>query len=152
MINVVFVCLGNICRSPMAEVVFKNMLKEEGLEDKVFVDSAATSTYERGNPTHEGTQKRLAKEGLNADGIISRQINEKDLKADYIVAMDESNIGNIEEFIGNRESGEVKKLLAYAGRDDDIADPWYTGNFDVTYDDVVEGCKALLEEIKTNHF
>lgn len=152
MIKVVFVCLGNICRSPMAEVVFKDMLEKEGLADKVSVDSAATSTYELGNPTHEGTQKRLAKENLNADGITSRQIDQSDLKADYIVAMDDSNIENIQDFIGNQESGEVKKLLAYAGKEDDIADPWYTGNFDVTYDDVVEGCKALLKEIKQKHF
>lgn len=152
MINVLFVCLGNICRSPMAEVVFKDMLEKEGLADHVHVDSAATSTYEIGNPTHEGTVKRLAQEGLSAEGIRSRQINDGDLNADYIVAMDASNIDNILTFIDGRESGEVKKLLAYAGRDEDIADPWYTGNFDVTYDDVTEGCRALLEEIKATHF
>lgn len=152
MINVLFVCLGNICRSPMAEVVFKDMLEKEVLADKVSVDSAATSSYEVGNPAHQGTKERLAEEGLSADGLTSRQLNDRDLEADYIVAMDSSNIENIEDFIDGRNSGEVRKLLSYAGRDDDIADPWYTGNFDVTYDDVVEGCTALLEEIKETHF
>lgn len=152
MINVLFVCLGNICRSPMAEVVFNDMLEKEGLAGKVSVDSAATSSYEVGNPTHEGTVERLAKEGLSAEGIRSRPLNDNDLDADYIVAMDSSNIENIKDFIDGRNSGKVRKLLSYAGRDDDIADPWYTGNFDVTYDDVVEGCRALLEEIKEKHF
>lgn len=136
----------------MAEVVFNDLLEKEGLADKVKVDSAATSTYEIGNPTHQGTQKRLAQEGLNADGITARQINTEDLEADYIVAMDESNLEDLQDFIQGRETKQVRKLLSYAGRDDDIADPWYTGNFDVTYDDVLEGCQALLEEIKAQHF
>lgn len=136
----------------MAEVVFNDLLEKEGLADQVEVDSAATSSYEIGNPTHPGTQKRLAEEGLNADGIRSRQLDDSDLDADYIVAMDESNIGDIKDFVGGRQTGQIQKLLAYAGRDDDIADPWYTGNFDVTYDDVLEGCQALVEKIKAEHF
>lgn len=152
MIKVLFVCLGNICRSPMAEAIFNEMLKEEGLDDQVQVDSAGTSDYEEGNPAHPGTKDRLAQEGISAEGLVSRPLSDEDLEADYIVAMDQSNIDNILAFKDDRPSGEIKKLLAYAGVEDDIADPWYTGNFDVTYDDVVKGCKALLEEIKERHF
>ena len=152
MIKVVFVCLGNICRSPMAEVVFKDLLEKEGLADQVQVDSAGTSSLEEGNPAHQGTQNRLAQEGLSAEGLHSRPIDQNDLEADYIVAMDQSNVNDILAYISGQPAGQVKKLLAYAGSQEDIADPWYTGDFDATYEDVVKGCQGLLEEIKAEHF
>lgn len=148
MIHVLFVCLGNICRTPMAEAVFRNMIEEEGLTDKVTVDSAATSDWEEGNSTHPGTKKRLARESIHVEGMYSRPLEDNDLEATYIIGMDESNIENIEKFVDGRSIGQVKKLLSFTGNDADIADPYFTGDFDTTYTQVHAGCKALLEEIK----
>lgn len=150
MIKVLFVCLGNICRSPMAEAVFRKMVKDEDLENKIIIDSAATSSWEHGNPVHSGTRKRLAKEGISTKGIYSRILNDNDLDADYIVGMDESDIQNIKKFVNERKSGKIKLLLEYAGENRDIEDPWYTGDFDTTYNDVEKGCRALLGFIKEN--
>ena len=152
MVQVLFVCLGNICRSPMAEAVFRKMVDAEGLNQQIYIDSAATSSWEHGNPVHRGTRKRLAKEGISTVGMYSRILNDDDLSADYIIGMDESNIINIEKFLRNRHSGKVSRLLEYAGEDRDILDPWYTDDFDTTYNDVVKGCKALLEFIKKYDF
>ncbi|MBF0710381.1 MULTISPECIES: low molecular weight protein-tyrosine-phosphatase [unclassified Gemella] len=148
MVKVIFVCLGNICRSPMAEAVFRDMVEKEGLADKIQIDSAATSTWEQGNPVHKGTVDRLAKENISTKGMFSRTLEDKDLDYDYIVGMDESNIKNIKKFVAGRESGQIKMLLEYAGDKSSIADPWYTGDFDKTYQDVLRGTRALLEVIK----
>ena len=145
---VLFVFIVNICRSPRAESVFRKMVVDENLSDKIFIDSAATSSWEHGNPVHHGTRKRLAKEGIGVDGMFSRILNDNDLTFDYIIGMDESNISNIKKFLNNRFNGEVKMLLEYAGEKREIADPYYTGDFEATYNDVYKGCKALLETIK----
>ena len=152
MVQVLFVCLGNICRSPMAEAVFRKMVDNEGLNQQIYIDSAATSSWEHGNPVHRGTRERLAREGISTVGMYSRILNDDDLSADYIIGMDESNIVNIEKFLRNRHSGRVNRLLEYAGEYRDILDPWYTDDFDTTYNDVVKGCKALLEFIKKYDF
>lgn len=151
MVKVLFVCLGNICRSPMAEAVFRKMVNDENLQDRITIDSAATSSWEHGNPVHHGTRDRLAKEGISVKGMHSRTLDDRDLNNDYIVAMDESNLKNIKRFVGNRATGEIKMLLEYAGSSRGIADPWYTGDFDTTYNDVVKGCRALLTEIKEKY-
>lgn len=148
MIHIVFVCLGNICRSPMAEGVMRDLITKEQLSDKVTVDSAATSRWEEGNPTHPGTKIRLAKEGISVKGMHSRPLESKDLDATYIVGMDDSNIENIETFVNGRSTGTISKLLAFAGRNDDIADPYFTEDFDTAYADVYEGCQALMTLIK----
>lgn len=151
MIKVLFVCHGNICRSPMAEFVFKNMVIEQGLEDMFYIASAATSTEEIGNPVHHGTRKKLAEYGISVEGKRAVQLTKKDYEIyDYIVGMDHWNITNINRIIGQDKAAKVSKLLEYANRFDDIADPWYTGNFDITYEDVFEGCQGLLQHILEN--
>ena len=146
--KVVFVCLGNICRSPMAEAVFRKMVHEEGLEDKITIDSAATSTWEHGNPVHHGTRKKLEEHGISAKGLVSRTLDATDLDADYILGMDASNVRNIHAYVDGKSDATVARLLEVAGVARDIADPWYTGDFDATYRDVTLGCKALLEQLK----
>lgn len=148
MTNIVFVCLGNICRSPMAEFVFRDMLKKEGLSDKIHVESAATSTEEIGNGVHRGTREKLAQKGISVTGKTAVQLKKSDYeKFDYIIAMEDSNIRGINRIIGNDKEGKVYKLLDFAGGGN-IADPWYTGNFDVTYNDVYRGCVGLMEYLK----
>lgn len=150
MVKVLFVCLGNICRSPMAEAVFRDMVEKENLQDRIIIDSAATSTWEHGNPVHHGTRDKLKSVGISVEGMHSRTLDETDLNSDYIIGMDESNIENIKKFIAGKSSVEPKMLLEYAGEYRIIDDPWYTGDFDKTYSDVVKGCRALLKEIKEN--
>ena len=146
--KVVFVCLGNICRSPMAEAVFRQMVQEEGLDYAIQIDSAATSSWEAGNPVHAGTVKRLLKEGITTTGMYSRQLAKQDLNADYLIGMDSSNVENIKRFVGTQSEAVVCRLLEFAHLNRDIADPWYTGDFDATYRDVRIGCQALLDTIK----
>ena len=146
--KVVFVCLGNICRSPMAEAVFRQMVKDKGLEQQVIIDSAATSSWEQGNPVHSGTRKQLAKVGISTDGMYSRQLSSIDADADYIIGMDSENMMNIKRMMQGKTSATIASLLSFAGSKRDIADPWYTGDFEQTYQDVCLGCEALMEEIQ----
>ncbi len=148
MIKILFVCHGNICRSTMCESVFTYMVKEKGLENQFIIDSCATSTEEIGNPPHRGTVKKLREVNIPIVPHRARQITWSDYKKfDYIIGMDTWNIRNLNRMLKGDPDGKVYKLLSFAGSERNIADPWYTGNFDVTYDDVVEGCKALLEHI-----
>ncbi|WP_455716373.1 low molecular weight protein-tyrosine-phosphatase [Anaerosporobacter sp.] len=146
MIKVLFICHGNICRSPMSEFVFKNMVKKEGLEDQFIIASSATSTEEIGNPVHPGTRKRLQKEGISTSGKYAVQLRKEDYdKYDYLLGMDSYNIKNIYRIIGKEDPVKVRRLLSFTDRERDIADPWYSGNFDETYNDIVEGCEAFLK-------
>ena len=147
MVKILFVCHGNICRSPMAEFVMKDLVKKADVN--AYIASAATSTEEIGNPVHYGTRKKLAEFGISVSGKYAIQMTKKDYdEYDYIIAMDSNNIRNIFRIIGADPKNKVRKLLSFADRDGDIADPWYTGNFDATYSDVFEGCKGLIEKIK----
>ena len=147
MIKVMFVCHGNICRSPMAEFVLKDMIRKAHLEDTFLIASSATSREEIGNPVHYGTKSKLAEHGISTAGKYAVQFTYADYdNYDYIIAMDSYNIKNITRIIGEDLSGKVYKLLDFADGGD-IADPWYTGNFDLTYDDIVRGCKAFLGKI-----
>lgn len=149
MIKILFICHGNICRSTMAESVMTNLVKEAGLNDKFEIDSAATSREEIENPPHHGTVAKLEEVGIPIVPHRSRQMTVADHDYfDYLVAMDENNLRNMKRFVGSDEEGKVSLLLEHAGRSGDIADPWYTGNFDVTYNDVVTGCKGLLAELQ----
>lgn len=145
MIKILFVCHGNICRSPMAEFVMKELVKKEGREKNFLIESAATSTEEIGNPVHRGTRAKLAEFNISVSGKTARQMTKSDYdKFDYIIAMDSYNIRNIGRIVEDKDN-KVSKLLSFAGETGDIADPWYTGNFDETYDDVLRGCKGLLK-------
>lgn len=149
MISILFVCHGNICRSTMAEFVFTDMVKKSGLEHQFYVDSAATSTEEIGNGVHYGTRNKLRQEGIPMWDHRARQMTRRDYeKFDYIIGMDRWNLKNMNRIAGGDPQHKIGLLLDYSKHPRDIADPWYTGNFDVTYDDIVEGCEALLEHIR----
>lgn len=151
MIKVLFVCHGNICRSPMAEFVFRDMVQKQGMGDMFSIASAATSREEIGNPVHYGTTSKLKQYGISTAGKHAVQMTKKDYeKYDYIIGMEYRNIRNIERIIGADPEHKVHKLLDFSDNPRDIADPWYTGNFDRTYEDVVEGCEGLLQHILLN--
>ena len=137
--KILFVCHGNICRSPMAEFVLKDMVKKRGIEKEFFISSAATSTEEIGNSVHRGTREKLKQYGISTEGKYAVQLKRQDYqKYDYILAMDKANVKNIQRIVGEDSQNKVHLLLSYAEKNTDIADPWYTGDFDKTYDDIVE--------------
>lgn len=149
--RVLFICHGNICRSTLSESVLTHMVKTLGLEHQFMIDSAATSTEEIGNPPHRGTVNKLREVGIPLVPHRARQITLRDYENfDYIIGMDTANIRNLNRMLNGDPEGKVYKLLAFAGSGRDIADPWYTGNFDVTYEDVVEGCEGFLSYLKEN--
>ncbi len=149
MIKILFVCHGNICRSTLAESLFTHMVRQLGLEDRFAIDSFATSTEEIGNPPHRGTVKKLREMNIPLVPHRAKQITMRDYKeADYIIGMDTWNIRSLNRMLKGDPEGKVYKLLSFAGSDRDIADPWYTGNFDETYDDVLEGCEGFLRYLK----
>lgn len=147
--KILFVCLGNICRSPMAEYVFKDIVKKEGKEKKFYIESAATSTEEIGSDMHYGTKEILDRYHIPYKKHTARQLKKEDYdKFDYIIGMDSGNIGGILRIVGEDNQNKVYKLLDFANETRDIADPWYTGNFKKTYDDILKGCMALYNNIK----
>lgn len=145
MIRVLFVCLGNICRSPMAQFVLQDLAKRRGLAEAFQVDSAATSREEIGNPVHPGTLRELARRGIPAGEHYARQMTREDYqKYDWLIGMEESNLRNMRRITGGDPEGKIRRLLDFSDRPRDIADPWFTGNFVRTYEDIREGCEALL--------
>ena len=148
MIKILFVCHGNICRSPMADFVFKDMVKKLGKSDEFYIASAATSFEEIGNPVHYGTAEILDKLGISYSGKRAVHLEKSDYdKYDYLICMDNANVRNTLRIVGGDNGKKVYKLLEFVNSDADVADPWYTGNFDVTYNDVKRGCEGLLEKI-----
>jgi len=145
MVKILFVCHGNICRSTMAEYVMKHLVKTAGLESEFFIDSAATSTEEIGNGVHHGTRRKLREAGIPCGDHRARQMTRIDYdKFDLLIGMDRANLRNMGRICGGDRDGKLRLLLQYTGSGRDIADPWYTGNFDATYEDILAGCTALL--------
>lgn len=146
--KVLFICHGNICRSPMAEFVMKQIIAEAGLSDQFEIASAATSTEEIGNPVYPPARRILAEHGLSCQGKTARQMTRSDYAHyDWLIAMDQNNLRNMRRFVDNDPDRKVTLLMDYTSRPGDVADPWYTGDFQTTWDDIWEGCHALLETI-----
>lgn len=146
--KILFVCHGNICRSPMAEFVMKNLVNKSGFGDQFIIESAATSTEEIGNDIHYGTRRKLIEKNIPFETRQARQITAQDYDYyDFLIAMDEENVYYMNRKWNNDPDDKIKMLLEFAGKKRAIADPWYTGNFDQTYKDVLEGCTALLQKI-----
>lgn len=152
MIKVLFICLGNICRSPMAEFVFRDMVQKRGLADRFHIASAATSSEELGNPVHRGTTEKLKEYGISTKGKYAVQLKKKDYQEyDYLIGMEYRNIRGIQRIIGSDSEHKVSMLLDFTGNPRDIADPWYTGNFDKTYDDILEGYEGFLNYLESQN-
>ena len=151
MIKILFVCHGNICRSPMAEFILKAMVQNLGVADDFYIKSAATSREEIGNPVYPPARRVLDKMGINSSEKYAIQITKDDYKIyDYIVCMDKFNLRNIKRIIPDDPENKISLLLDYTGEYRDVDDPWYTGDFETTKTDIINGCKALLKEIEKN--
>ena len=148
MIKILFVCHGNICRSPMAEFVMKDMVRRAGLDSEFQIASAATSNEEIGNPVYPPARQKLWEHGIRCDGKTARRIRAADYEDyDLLIGMDEANMRNMGRCFGGDPAGKRHLLLDFAGRQDSVVDPWYTGDFEATWQDVNEGCLALLNRL-----
>lgn len=146
--KILFVCHGNICRSPMAEFVMKRLVSEAGREAEFEIASAATSSEELGNPVYPPARRKMAEYGIDCKGKTARQLTQSDYSYyDLIIGMDSYNLRNMHRLFGGDPEGKISLLLDYTQRPGDVADPWYTGNFDATWRDCMEGCTKLLKEL-----
>ena len=148
MIKILFICRGNICRSPMAGFVMKGMLEKRGVADSVEIASAATSTEELGNPVYPPVRRLLEQNGLSCSGKFARQMTKEDYSYyDFIVVMDRYNLRNMSRFVGNDPLNKISLLMDYTNRPGDVSDPWYSGDFEKTWHDINDGCRGLLKSI-----
>ena len=148
MTSILFVCHGNICRSPMAEFVMKDLVRKAGREAEFHIESAATSTEEIGNSVYPPARKKLAEHGISCKGKTARQMTREDYQRfDLLIGMDRWNIKNMEDICEGDDEGKIHMMLDYTSRPGDVADPWYTGNFEATWRDVLEGCQGLLRTL-----
>ena len=149
MIKILFVCHGNICRSPMGEFILKDMVKKAGAGEYFQIASAATSTEEIGNPVYPPARRKLAEHGIGCSGKTSRRLVRADYdRYDLLIGMDQANLRNMQRICGGDPEGKIHLMLEYAGRSGDVADPWYTGDFDAAWRDIEEGCRGLLEQLR----
>ena len=145
MIRILFVCHGNICRSPMAEFVLKDIVSRAGWAQDFFIESAATSAEELGNPVYPPARRKLAEHGIRCDGKTARQLRREDYaRYDLLVGMDRANLRGMQRICGGDPGGKMHLLMDFASRPGEVADPWYTGDFDATWRDVEDGCQGLL--------
>lgn len=148
MIKILFVCHGNICRSPMAEFIMKDLISKKGLHNKFEIASCATSTEAIGCSVYYYAKQKLLEHGISCDGKKARQMTKEDYKYyDYIIAMDNNNLSNMKSFVGDDTEGKVSLMMDYTNRRGDVADPWYTRDFEMTWRDISEGCAGLVEHI-----
>ena len=151
MTNIIFICHGNICRSPMAEFVMKELVRQTGLEKDFYIESAATTREEIGADVHPGTQRELRLHDVPFARRRARQFTAAEYdRWDYIVAMDYENLHHLRHMVDDKDK-KINLLLSFAGQDRGVADPWYTGDFGVTYDDVLWGCEALLDKLRSEN-
>ena len=148
--KVLFVCHGNICRSPMAEFIFRDMVEKSGMAEDFYIESCATSTEEIwngvGNPVYPPARRELAKHGISCEGKRARQVTKADYdRFDILLCMDDNNMRNIKWIIPSDPQHKIHKLMKFAGSEANVADPWYTGDFETTYMDILKGCQGLLE-------
>jgi protein-tyrosine phosphatase len=144
--KILFVCHGNICRSPMAEFVMKDLVHKAGLDNEFLIESAATSTEEIGNEVYPPAKRKLAEHNISCKGKTARQMTRNDYQRfDLLIGMDDWNIRNMTRIAGGDPENKIHKLLDYTSRRGNVADPWYTGDFDATWRDVIEGCTELLK-------
>lgn len=149
--HILFVCHGNICRSPMAEFVMKDLVEKEGIADEFYIESAATSTEEIGNEVYPPAKRKLAEHGISCKGKTARQLTRYDYdRFDLLIGMDEWNIRNMRRICGGDPDGKIHMLMDFTDRHGNVDDPWYTGNFETTWQDVLLGCKGVLEWVKCN--
>lgn len=149
--RILFVCHGNICRSPMAEFVMKDLVAKEGLADEFYIESAATSTEEIGNEVYPPAKRKLAEHGISCKGKTARQMTRSDYdRFDLLLGMDEWNIRNMRRICGGDPEGKIGMLMDFTDRPGDVDDPWYTGNFEATWQDVLLGCRGVLMWAKNN--
>ena len=148
--RILFVCHGNICRSPMGEFILKDLVEKAGLADRFQIESAATSTEEIGNPVYPPARRKLAQHGIDCAGKTARQLTAADYgRFDLLLGMDRANIRNMTRICGGDPQGKIHLLMEYAGHPGrEVADPWYTGDFDAAWDDVLAGCQGLLRKIE----
>ena len=148
MTRILFVCHGNICRSPMAEFVMKDLVRKAGMEAQFHIESAATSTEEIGNPVYPPARRKLAEHGIDCAGKTARQLTNADYdQFDLLIGMDQANLRNMHRICGGDFAGKLHLLMDYTGHPGDVADPWYTGDFETTWRDVLAGCEGLLRAV-----
>lgn len=149
MFKMLFVCHGNICRSPMAEFVMKDLVKKAGLESQFHIESAATSTDAIGSPVYSPARRKLAEHGISCTGKTARQLTRSDYnKYDLLIGMDRANLRNMQRICGGDSDGKIHLLMEFTDRPGDVADPWYTDDFETTWRDVLEGCQRLLSQLR----
>lgn len=152
MIRIMFVCHGNICRSPMAEFIMEKLVSDAEYTSEIYISSSATSSEELGNPVYPPARSELAKHGIGCSGKTAVQLRKSDYeKYDFFIGMDTANIRNMNRIFGSDSAGKIYKLLTFAGRGGDVSDPWYSRDFSTAYSDIEEGCTALLSHLRENY-